>query len=334
MINLSRTDLPINCFSELAEKYRIYIYILDWNMSPKIKILILGFFSIVLSSCTSKSSSSSGGGSSESSSSGSTASGTKTGTDGGLSSLESLLKSLGGKTTGTSGTQTGTGTAAADPATMQWAPNSPDMFVSFQLYEAKKNYLNQSSIAAGKDPTSNYDTYECPGDSFLTGLRGAWDPDNKDRIMQAGCRFFADGLGKPVKKQNCSIINGINAGQANDDISCPAAKFFAGFTAIYDQSKSDRSYNFECCEAVTEDGKKLDFLTQSGAQICEQSGQASDFMDKRTLKLNLACTGAVGNTVAATLIHSISNTYFSSNGNDRTFNIECCVIGPSSSSSQ
>lgn len=304
-------------------------------MYPKIKVLFLGLLGLSICHCTSKSNSGGGGsGSSSKSGSGQSTSGTKTGTNSGLSGLEGLLSSLGGKgATGSGlGTSTSTGTGAPDPAMMQWSPNSPDMFLSFQLYEAKKNYLTQTSIAAGRDPASNYDTYACPGDSFLTGLRGAWDDANKDRIMQAGCRFFADGLGKPVKKQNCSSINGINAGQESADISCPQGKFLAGFTAFYDQSKSDRSYHFECCEAVTDDGKKLDFMVQSGAQVCEQSGAPSDFMDKRGVILDLACRGAVGKTTAATLIHSISNSYFSSGGNDRTFSIECCVMSPNSSS--
>ena len=111
----------------------------------------------------------------------------------------------------------------------------------------------------------NHDTkkgaFTCPGDSVMTGMMALWDlvdPQeyvrlwgkrkipHVDRTMQYRCQFFEDGLGRPVKRQNCSWRtdtsgNDAAANHLRGDLyaACPKDQFLAGHRSEFDTSKKD-----------------------------------------------------------------------------------------------
>lgn len=322
-------------------------------------------------SCNQTKKKGSSGGSSAVGSDGKTATGTggkgassggavSSGTD--FSSLEALLGSLTGKGGGGGGGGGGEepGEEAPpppDPNSIGWStkysldeknPYLP--YLNFQLYEVQKNYLNQASIVAGKSYSTDSDVFTCPGDSLIVGFRGLYDKAKGDRQMQPFCQFFEDGTGRPLKKQSCSLSKGYEAGlDANNDFTCAAGKFLSGFRSTWVAAKLDRGYEFECCELVNEDGKKMEFLqtvdsaSNEKIRICERyPGSANTQGNHIRELLNFHCTGMIidmqsgQNIPTATAIHHINAASFMNDArpqegttplNDRIWTMECCAIG-------
>ena len=100
--------------------------------------------------------------------------------------------------------------------------------------------------------------YSCPGDSFLIGEKSEWDrgEDSGDRTYQFRCQFLTDGQGLPIRKTKCSLSDPISDGVI--DFSCPVGKYLAGQVSSYNEETKNRTYQYECCEARSEqNGEKL-----------------------------------------------------------------------------
>ncbi len=278
---------------------------------------------------------------------------------GGLGSLQSLLSGLtGGGSSSSSGAGilggsdgamgggTMTGANTANVNAIQWSTRFGPSFLSFQVYEVQKNYLNQQSLLANKDPAKNSDVYECPGDSLLVGFRGVYDPTKGDRQMQAYCQFFEDGAGNPLIKSNCSVVQAVNAAQDANPFSCGAGLFLAGFRATWYEQQKDRAYAFECCELRTQSGSKMVFqetkntTTNTSSPICETpAGSAISQANHYLGVLDNHCHGAMYNyqtgqqDPAPTAIQTIYSSYMSHTSiegeaqNDRIWNFQCCQLG-------
>lgn len=236
------------------------------------------------------------------------------------------------------------GGPSGDPSQILPVQRFGTPYLSFQLHAATKNYLNQSSIEEGKNPSSTASPYHCPGDSFWVGSQSFYDIENADRIYQERCQFLEDGLGRPLKKQNCTLQ------QANDfeqdfDFICPKGSLLAGHQSIYSSDKKDRRHKFVCCEAVTEEGKKVDFLeqkvegTEDVAQICEQSivarmvslpQFATRDVNPERGSVEFKCQGKIdtaqGPVVVGSIVRNVYATYWD-RLKDRIFSFECCVLG-------
>lgn len=268
----------------------------------------------------------------------------QTGSSSGLGSLNSLFSGLGGGTsTLTSTNSASTGQSSSD--TVQWSARFGDPFLSFQIYDPLQNYLSEADVQAAKNPATTSDTYDCPGDSFLLGFRGAYDLTTGDRQMQPYCQFFEDQNGEPLKKKNCQNYTAITAGTANSKpFLCPTGQLVGGFQSTWDSSKADRSYAFECCQAVTESNASVDFASQTDTTTNQMLPECESIVSQANPllgSLDQHCVGSMtdqstGQTVTIpSVIYSISNSYMQhqtpdgTNQNDREWSFQCCALAPS-----
>ncbi len=254
------------------------------------------------------------------------------------------LNSLFGRASGSSGAGAATTQATtADPNAIVWATRFGAPFLAFPFYDLRGSYTNAA--------TAN--SYSCPGDSFLVGFYALYSKSLGDRTMQPYCQFFEDAKGRPVKKSACDVYPSstpaIEAGSDAPDFHCPAGKLIAGLQVGWDTSQSDRSYRFECCEAISEDAKKIDFTTNTDAStgqsgpVCEKLANANvtNTLTPSTLMgaLDQHCAGGTVNMQTGSMdampsvIHTLSTNYIEHKTpdgivqNDRQWYFECCAIG-------
>ncbi|MBI2602614.1 MAG: hypothetical protein HYW48_06125 [Deltaproteobacteria bacterium] len=233
----------------------------------------------------------------------------------------------GGGAAAAGGPEGAQGGPAGDPSQILPSPRFKTPFLSFQLHLPTKNSM-----------------YECPGDSFWVGTQSYYDGTAKDRIYQETCQFFEDGLGRPLKKQNCEIKNASDF-EEDFDFTCPKGSLLSGHQTKYSPDKKDRQHSFSCCEAVTEEGKKVDFIeqpvegTEDVAQICEQSivARQTSLPQFATRDVNpdhgsveFKCQNKIdtmqGPMVVGSIVRNVNATYWD-NLKDRIFSFECCVLG-------
>lgn len=196
-------------------------------------------------------------------------SGTETGTQPGAGTGSSTFPfpsaSAGGDGLGTeTGDDSGTGTESGENGGLPIPDGDPTQVI--YLSGSIGSYFSPVQ----NDPEGEVD-FICPGDSFLSGENSKWDFDtgSQDRTHRFRCRFLTDGQGVPIRKSNCSVSDPIN--DATLDYSCSDGKFLSGVTSTFNQQTKDRSYEFECCEARSQQENTL--LTPN-KEILEEGGDA------------------------------------------------------------
>lgn len=277
--------------------------------------------------------------------------GSSSGGNNSLSGLEALLggltgkKGAGGFAEGGMGADGGS-SAPTDPNAVQWASEFGAPFLSFQLYDLQKNFLNEANIIAGKDSATVSDAYDCPGDSLLMGFRSVYDEALGDRQMQPYCHFLNDGLNRPMKKQNCTTVSAFPAASTGPIFTCSEGRFLAGFRSTWNATAHDRAYEFTCCELANQDGTKMNFLTTLNQvtnlpnPICETyPGSPIAQVNHLHEVMDFQCSGQVidpqtgqGLLAPTTLQTVIANysAYKTGEGviqNDRVWSMQCCAIG-------
>ncbi|MFK7825441.1 MAG: hypothetical protein AB8G05_14910 [Oligoflexales bacterium] len=154
-------------------------------------------------------------------------------------------------------------------------------------------------------------SYHCPGDSFLAGEKSEWnnDDNNRDRTYQFRCQFLTDGQGVLIRKSECSLSDPIS--DTVLDYSCPDDKYLAGQVSSYNEQSKDRVFQYECCEARSEQsgekltsnfetlqtGQELEMCASNEAEIPAATGAFPGFkpnieVNKRMSELDYNCTGA------------------------------------------